>query len=189
MKQMVKFKKEFLTDPNLVIECKEPYQRDNFVEWCKKKGIEVKQGNIHYSCFRVVDKELRYADKKDYEPCYGFIIIPYNKAIKKKKTPADKLRKLLSKIDTSEVQEILKEYKDKTSDDISKTFLWIENWLIRNDDGWRPDWNDNTQAKYYICYNNRDNRWGTDYCAAYNCNQIVMSKENADKLLEILNKQ
>lgn len=78
--------------------------------------------------------------------------------------------------------------KDKLSDDISKTFLWIENWLIRNDDGWRADWNDNTQAKHFIYYNNRDNRWETGYCATYNHNQIVMSEENADKLLEILNK-
>lgn len=67
-------------------------------------------------------------------------------------------------------------------------------WVSENDDGWKPDWNDDTQHKYYLSkyYSKYVPQAITAYNVGHNSylpsmNTIYMSKQNALKLCKLLN--
>ena len=65
----------------------------------------------------------------------------------------------------------------------------MANYVAHNDDGWRADWSDVDQEKHYIYYDHYSLRWNvTDVCLTQN-SSIYMSKEMANKIVEILNKE
>ena len=61
-------------------------------------------------------------------------------------------------------------------------------WLSENEDNFKPDWNNISQQKHYVTYDNRDKT----YCIGFNfennnVNTIYMSAKNAEKLCRLLN--
>ena len=61
-------------------------------------------------------------------------------------------------------------------------------WLSENEDNFKPDWNNISQQKNYVTYDNRDKT----YCIGFNfennnVNTIYMSAKNAEKLCRLLN--
>lgn len=65
-------------------------------------------------------------------------------------------------------------------------------WLEENDDGWKPDWNDADQAKFFVAYSDNSTPEGIIYCVQQNFSTknltgVYMSENNADKLCRLLN--
>ena len=61
-------------------------------------------------------------------------------------------------------------------------------WLAENSDGWKPDWKDILKEKYYIYYDERTNDYNINSNQVHkNINTIYMSKQNAQKLCQLLN--
>lgn len=73
-------------------------------------------------------------------------------------------------------------------DEMDRIFAWIKNYVIRNDDGWRADWEDFRQNKHYIYYSLQKNCWDFGRINCTMSNDILMSNEMAEKLVEILNR-
>lgn len=67
-----------------------------------------------------------------------------------------------------------------------KIWNFIENWAIHNST-FRPDWNDNMQCKYYIWYDSKDSTWYTYWTSGTYTSAVYMSKEEANRLVKILN--
>lgn len=66
----------------------------------------------------------------------------------------------------------------------------IKNWLCVNDDGWRADWDDGDQMKWYIFsyVGETERRASLIECDTDTvCGNVYMSEENAEKLVKILN--
>ena len=61
-------------------------------------------------------------------------------------------------------------------------------WLSENSDGWKPDWSDIDQEKWYITFCKKENMY-TKSRIVYikSINTIYMSKKNAEKLARLLN--
>lgn len=72
-------------------------------------------------------------------------------------------------------------------DDIGKIFLWIRAYVYNNDDGWRADWGNRMQKKYFIYYDYLPKKWTVKYNTTTRLNGTSMSKEMAEKILGILN--
>lgn len=61
-------------------------------------------------------------------------------------------------------------------------------WLEENSDGWKPDWKNIYMDKYYIYYDEKTNNYGINSNQVHkSLNTIYMSKENAQKLCQLLN--
>ena len=61
-------------------------------------------------------------------------------------------------------------------------------WLAENEDGWKADWSDNKQCKYYVSYSYRNKNFEVVYCYAINyLGLIYMSQDNAAKLAKLMN--
>lgn len=61
-------------------------------------------------------------------------------------------------------------------------------WLEENSDGWKPDWKDISEDKYYIYYDEKTNNYGINSNQVHkSLNTIYMSKKNAEKLCQLLN--
>lgn len=61
-------------------------------------------------------------------------------------------------------------------------------WLEENSDGWKPDWKNTFEDKYYIYYNEKTNNYAVNSNNVHkSLNTIYMSKENAEKLCQLLN--
>ena len=61
-------------------------------------------------------------------------------------------------------------------------------WLSENSDGWKPDWKDTFNEKYYIYYDEKTNDYNINSNQVHkNINTIYMSKKNAQKLCQLLN--
>lgn len=57
-------------------------------------------------------------------------------------------------------------------------------------DGWKPDWNDVNQIKYYILYNHERNIFEIEYCRYINSELVYFSsRENAEKAIEIIREE
>ena len=69
--------------------------------------------------------------------------------------------------------------------------IWnqISRWVIENDDGWRVDWDDDSQTKWHIYYAGDPKLWFTSMSISKIWSTVYMSEDNAKKLVEILNKQ
>lgn len=62
------------------------------------------------------------------------------------------------------------------------------NWISENDDGWRANWNNDNQSKYYIYLDYKSNTFMHAYVFyTLLLNTIYMSKNNATKLCKLLN--
>ena len=61
-------------------------------------------------------------------------------------------------------------------------------WLAENSDGWKPDWKDTSNQKYYVYYEEKTNYYENNLNQVHkNINTIYMSKKNAEKLCQLLN--
>lgn len=61
-------------------------------------------------------------------------------------------------------------------------------WLSENSDGWKPDWKDTSNEKYYIYYDEKTNYYNINsHLVSKSINTIYMSKKNAEKLSNLLN--
>ena len=61
-------------------------------------------------------------------------------------------------------------------------------WLSENSDGWKPDWKDTFNEKYYIYYDEKTNDYNINSNQVNkNINTIYMSRKNAEKLARLLN--
>ena len=61
-------------------------------------------------------------------------------------------------------------------------------WLTENNDGWKVNWLDADQRKYYVVYLHKSKKFEVDYCYATNhLGAIYMSKDNATKLAQLMN--
>ena len=61
-------------------------------------------------------------------------------------------------------------------------------WLSENEDNFKPDWNNVSQQKYYVTYDNRHKTYDIGYnFENNNVNTIYMSENNAEKLCRLLN--
>lgn len=67
-----------------------------------------------------------------------------------------------------------------------KVWNFIENWAMHNYT-FRPDWNDDMQCKYYIWYDSKDSVWDTYWTSGIYTSAVYMSKEEANRLVKILN--
>ena len=55
---------------------------------------------------------------------------------------------------------------------------------------WKPDWNNQEQLKYIICYNNESKQFGSDFYSYTSMTPIVFpSRENAKKAVEIIGEE
>ena len=55
---------------------------------------------------------------------------------------------------------------------------------------WKPDWDNQEQLKYIICYNNESKQFGSDYYSYTSMTPIVFpSEENAKKAVEIIGEE
>lgn len=55
---------------------------------------------------------------------------------------------------------------------------------------WKPDWDNQEQLKYIICYNNESKQFGSDFYSYTSMTPIVFpSKENAKKAVEIIGEE
>ena len=55
---------------------------------------------------------------------------------------------------------------------------------------WKPDWNNQEQLKYFICYNNESKQFRTDFYSYISISPIVFSsRENAQKAIEIIGEE
>ena len=80
-----------------------------------------------------------------------------------------------------------KSYAEMVADEVYKLKA-MYSWLEENDDGWKPDWEDEDQTKYYVVYNNSYNRYSVrkSYIVE-NTLCVYMSNDNAYKLCGLLN--
>ena len=61
-------------------------------------------------------------------------------------------------------------------------------WLSENEDNFKPDWNNISQQKYYVTYDNRHKIYDIGFnFENTNVNTIYMSENNAEKLCRLLN--
>jgi hypothetical protein len=60
-------------------------------------------------------------------------------------------------------------------------------WLAENDDGWREDWKDSMQKKWFIYYDHSKKSYGASYETENQDNKIYMSEYNVKILAEALN--
>ena len=67
-----------------------------------------------------------------------------------------------------------------------KVWNFIENWAMYNST-FEPDWKDNMQCKYYIWYDSKDSMWYTYWTSGTYTSAVYMSKEEANRLVKILN--
>lgn len=67
-----------------------------------------------------------------------------------------------------------------------RVWNFIKNWVIHNST-FRPDWNDNMQCKYYIWYDSKNSVWNTYWTSGTYTSAVYMSKEEANRLVKILN--
>lgn len=62
-------------------------------------------------------------------------------------------------------------------------------WLAENDDGWKLDTAHRAQQKYYVYFDTAENQFSPSLDLDYvDLNKIYMSKSNAEKLADLLNK-
>ena len=55
---------------------------------------------------------------------------------------------------------------------------------------WKPDWDNQEQLKYIICYNNESKQFGSDFYSYTSMTPIVFpSRENAKKAIEIIGEE
>ena len=55
---------------------------------------------------------------------------------------------------------------------------------------WKPDWNNQEQCKYFICYNNESKQFRTDFYSYISISPIVFSsRENAQRAIEIIGEE
>jgi len=81
------------------------------------------------------------------------------------------------------------EEQAKQARDLMRSFNRQLKWLAENDDGWRADWSDFDQKKWYVTYIHNIRRYGVSYNGAYQMVGVVyMSEDNAKKLCNLLNK-
>jgi hypothetical protein len=72
--------------------------------------------------------------------------------------------------------------------DAMRTHNRLLAWLSENDDGWVADWEDGSQAKWFVFYNPRDGIWGSGANSfTKGLGAVYMSRENAEKLCRLLN--
>jgi hypothetical protein len=67
-----------------------------------------------------------------------------------------------------------------------KVWNFIENWAMHNST-FEPDWEDGEQVKYYVWYDSETFIWDMYYTYTTNVGIVYMSKEECEKLEEILN--
>ena len=66
-------------------------------------------------------------------------------------------------------------------------------WVSENDDGWKPDWNDDSQLKFYLRKDHNkalepNSRYYVDYNHSHQSVAVsYMSEQNANKLCKLLN--
>ena len=61
-------------------------------------------------------------------------------------------------------------------------------WLAENDDGWKADWLDQNQCKYYVEYSRSSKKFQATWRYGINhLNFIYMSQDNATKLAQLMN--
>ena len=61
-------------------------------------------------------------------------------------------------------------------------------WLAENDDGWKADWLDENQCKYYVDYSRGSKKFQVTWRYGINhLNFIYMSQDNATKLAQLMN--
>lgn len=61
-------------------------------------------------------------------------------------------------------------------------------WLAENSDGWKPDWKDTSNGKYYVYYDEKTKYYNINSNQVFKyINTIYMSKKNAEKLCQLLN--
>ena len=61
-------------------------------------------------------------------------------------------------------------------------------WLSENEDNFKPDWNNISQQKYYVTYDNKHKIYDIGFnFENTNVNTIYMSENNAEKLCRLLN--
>ena len=84
-------------------------------------------------------------------------------------------------------KEIAQQKLDDMNEEIQQTFIKIENYVRNNDDGWRVNWDDDEQRKYSIYYSHSNKSWDYTHTNRINIGTTFMSKEMADKVLEMLN--
>lgn len=80
-----------------------------------------------------------------------------------------------------------KSYAEMVANEVYKLKA-MYSWLEENDDGWKPDWEDEDQVKCRVAYSNNKNRYET--ITRYMVKDTIgvyMSKDNAHKLCELLN--
>lgn len=88
-------------------------------------------------------------------------------------------------------------YKTKTKGDTAaktlRSYARLLSWLSENDDGWEPNWNDDSQQKFYL---RKDHNKALEPNSRYyveNNNSlqsvavVYMSQQNANKLCKLLN--
>ena len=72
--------------------------------------------------------------------------------------------------------------------DAMRTHNRLLAWLDENDDGWVADWGID-EEKFSVCYNHSNKKWdvwGNEF--AQYVGEVYMSKNNAEKLADLLNK-
>lgn len=87
-------------------------------------------------------------------------------------------------------------FNSKTyAEEVAKTVYSLKaiaSWLEENDDGWKPEWNNYDQCKYYIAYSYSKSKPKTyvkhESFWDENLTCVYMSEANADKLCDLLNK-
>ena len=84
-----------------------------------------------------------------------------------------------------------KSYAEMVADEIYKLKA-MYSWLEENDDGWKPDWNDADQPKFFVANSDNSTPEGIIYCVQQNFSTknltcVYMSEDNADKLCRLLN--
>lgn len=61
-------------------------------------------------------------------------------------------------------------------------------WLSENSDGWKPDWKDTSKGKYYVYYDVKTNYYSINSNQVFKIiNTVYMSRNNAEKLCQLLN--
>jgi hypothetical protein len=84
------------------------------------------------------------------------------------------------------------EYPTKEAAEKARDTMRVHNrllaWLAENDDGWVADWDDDSQAKWFVFYNPRDGRCRSGANSfTKGLGAVYMSQQNAEKLCNLLN--
>jgi len=103
----------------------------------------------------------------------------------------DRAGEVANVISTKECREFGVEYQTSEqaewARDLMRSFNRQLAWLSENDDGWRANWSEGIQDKYWVYYVAKYNTYNIDSsCLIRYLNIIYMSEENAKKLCELL---